>query len=191
MRATSRRTRQCRSERERARPAPGACIHAEGGGRLRRRGRFSSWQSGRAAAAACRAKAGVRLRAAAGVPPSLRRTSTDSLVDDVHTAPFVLAGARVLADGGTDRSVGGAMVLHPRGKEAAVAASVGVAMRRSPSRQSCRQGSVCVARGPLRRRDARGWRAPAARLLLAFAGELDAQRTQSWSIRTPQNGWYW
>jgi hypothetical protein len=52
-------------------------------------------------------------------------TSTGSLVDGVHTAPLVLASARVLANGGADVSVGGARVLHCAGRGAAAAASVG------------------------------------------------------------------
>jgi hypothetical protein len=60
-----------------------------------------------------------------------RRRPTGSLVDDVHTAALVLASARVLANGGTDRSVGGARVLHRPGRRAAAPASVGFARVRS------------------------------------------------------------
>ncbi len=53
-------------------------------------------------------------------------TSTGSLVDEVHTAPFVLVSARVLANGVTHRSVGGARVLHRPGRGPADAVSVSV-----------------------------------------------------------------
>jgi hypothetical protein len=53
-------------------------------------------------------------------------TSTSSLVDGGDTAARLLAPGVNLANGSADRPVGGARVLHPRGRRAAVAPSVGV-----------------------------------------------------------------
>jgi hypothetical protein len=55
----------------------------------------------------------------------LLRTSTGSLDDGAEAAALLLA-ARERANDGADRPVGGAEVLHCRGRRAAVAASVGV-----------------------------------------------------------------
>jgi hypothetical protein len=63
------------------------------------------------------------------VVASLPCTSTGSLVDDADTAALVLAAQGIVANDGADRPVAGARVLHRRGRLAAVAASVGVALR--------------------------------------------------------------
>jgi hypothetical protein len=60
-------------------------------------------------------------RRSAGLLPS-----TSSLVDGGDTAARLLAPGVNLANGSVDRPVGGARVLHPRGRRAAVAPSVGV-----------------------------------------------------------------
>jgi hypothetical protein len=76
---------------------------------------------------------GIAIAPAAGLcrmKPSVStlplRTSTGSLVDGVDTAALLLAAGVNLANGGADRPVGGARVLHRRGRGVAVAASVGV-----------------------------------------------------------------
>jgi hypothetical protein len=78
-----------------------------------------------------------------------RRTSTGRLVDGADTAALVLAAGVNPANGGADRPVGGARVLHRPGGGAGVVASVGVA-RRVPLQQSARGG--CEFRFDLPRR---------------------------------------
>jgi hypothetical protein len=64
-----------------------------------------------------------------GVPRVPDRTSSDSLVDNADTAALVLAVQGIVANDGAGRPVAGARALHRRGRRAAVAASVGVALR--------------------------------------------------------------
>jgi hypothetical protein len=70
----------------------------------------------------------------------LLRTNTGSLIAEADTAALQLAAQAILVNGGADRRVAGARLLHLRGRRAAAAASVGVA-RRVP-KQSYRDGRI-------------------------------------------------